>query len=251
MFVARSTPRIRRTRLVFVALGLAPTAALVAWAVHLRGEVHRAAVERRWQEAIGLPLTVERVEYPRPGVIRTHGCVLPAAGDRAAVELPLVEVESSADEDRVRIGRLGWDLGTAALAVDLARRWLDDPVRFRKACIIEVGDFNQTDSGRPEVGPAVATPLRVECVVLDGTRAVRIVRRGPTTDEVRIVRHPAADRSPVRHPRYRRSELVTSSTSAGTPSPSSISAAASTSGSTGPQAASTTAAGPAPGSRSR
>jgi len=198
MFVARSTPRIRRARLVFLALGLAPTVSLVAWAMHLRGDAHRAAVERRWQDTIGVPLAIERVEYPRPGVIRAHGCVVPAAGDRMAVALPLVEVESAAGEVRVRIGRLGCDRGAAALAVDLGRCWLDEAVRFRKACVIEVADFSWSGWGpAAECGVEAAASLRVECVALDGTRAVRIVRRGGTDDEVRIVRRPAADRTSV------------------------------------------------------
>ena len=71
-----------------------------------------------------MPLSVGSVEYPRPGVIRARGCVVLAAGDRPSIELPLLEIESSADEDRLRIARLGADTGTAAVAVDLARRWL-------------------------------------------------------------------------------------------------------------------------------
>ena len=202
MFVARSTARIRRARLVFLAAGLAPTLALLAWATYLHSGSHRAAVERRWQEAVGVPLSVGSVEYPRPGVIRARGCVVLAADDRPSIELPLLEIESSADEDRLRIARLGADTGTAAVAVDLARRWLDDAVRFRRAFIIEVADFSWAEpTGLPDADAtaASAVPLRVECVAIDGSRAIRIVRRGPSVDEVRIVKHPAADRGSAVH----------------------------------------------------
>jgi hypothetical protein len=105
MFVARSAARVRLARIAFLLLGLAPAAGLVAWAAHRRSDAHRAGIERRWQEAVGLPLTIGRVEHPRPGVVRGRDCVLPATPDRPAILLPLVEVESSADEDRIRVDR--------------------------------------------------------------------------------------------------------------------------------------------------
>ena len=107
--------------------------------------------------------------------------------------LPLVEIESSADEDRIRIPWLACDPGTAAIAFDLAGRWLVDDIRFRRACVVEVGRFSWGDATpRDEEGPEASPPsLRVECVMHDGSRAIRIVRRDTTDDEVRIVRHPA------------------------------------------------------------
>jgi hypothetical protein len=194
MFVARSAARVRLARLAFLLLGLAPAAGLVAWAVHRRSDGHRAAIERRWQEAIGLPLAVGRVEHPRPGVIRGLDCVLPAAEGRPAIAVPLVEVESSADEDRIRIGRFACDATAAAVLATLGREWLADEVRFRRTCLIEVADFSWagvSPPSDPSVSPA--TPLRVECVVRPDGRAVRIVRRGRVDDELRIVRgSPAA-----------------------------------------------------------
>jgi hypothetical protein len=191
MFVARSAARVRLARVAFVLLGLAPAAGLVAWAVHRRSDGHRAAIERRWQEAIGLPLAVGRVEHPRPGVIRGRDCVLPAAEGRPAIAVPLVEVESSADEDRIRIGRFACDATAAAVLAALGREWLADEVRFRRTCLIEVADFSWAKLSPPSDTPAA--PLRVECVVRPDGRAVRIVRRGQADDELRIVRgSPAA-----------------------------------------------------------
>lgn len=193
MFVARSAARVRLARIAFLLLGLAPAAALVAWAVHRRSDAHRAAIERRWQEAVGLPLTVGRVEHPRPGVIRGRECILPATPDRPAIPLPLVEVESSADEDRIRVGRFVCDTAAAAAFSTLARTWLADDVRFRRTCIVEVADFSWSDAPAPaDALTAPAVPLRVECVAGPGGRALRVVRRGGGEDELRIVREPIA-----------------------------------------------------------
>jgi len=186
MFIPRSLSRIRRARLAFLAAGLVPTVAIVAWAVHRQSDAHRAAVERRWQEAVGLPLTVGRVEHPRPGVIRASDCMLPAAGSRPAVALPRIEVESSADEDRIRIDQAVGHAASLEVAVGLARRWLGDEVRFRRTCLIEIADF-----AWPQAGADHATrpaTLRIECVPRAEARAVRIVRKAGGADEVRVVR---------------------------------------------------------------
>jgi hypothetical protein len=196
MFVARSAARVRFARLAFLLLGLAPTMGLVTWAVHRRSDKHRAAVEQQWREVLGIPLSLRGIEHPRPGVIRGRGCVLPATAGRPAVELPLVEVESSADEDRIRIAHFSCDAATAAAFAGLARQWLDDEVRFRRTCIIEVADFGwAAASSTPDVDglEPPASPLRIECVARPGMRALRMVRRaGQAADEVRIVRGGAA-----------------------------------------------------------
>jgi hypothetical protein len=196
MFIARSAARIRFARAVFLLLGLAPATGLVAWAVHRRSDAHRLAVEERWEEALGIPLAVAAVEHPRPGVIRGRRCILPAVADRPAIELPLVEIESSDDEDRIRIGHLDFDAATAATFAALARQWLADEVRFRRTCIIEVADFSWGTAIPPSAAKGLepaATPLRIECVARPGTRALRIVRQaGQSEDEVRIVRGAAS-----------------------------------------------------------
>jgi hypothetical protein len=194
MFVARSTAGIRRARLAFLVAALFPTAVLVGWAVHLRSDAHRATVERRWQEALGLPISVGRIEHPRPGVIRVHDCVLPAWEGRPAIVVAMLELESSADEDRLRLPWVAGDSGTAAVAIELAGRWLTDDLRFRRACIIDIARFSWGDSAtRDGDDPNTPlTPLRIECVRHEGSRAIRIVRRGSTDDEVRVVRHTVA-----------------------------------------------------------
>lgn len=194
MFVARSAARVRLARIAFLLLGLAPAAGLATWAVHRRSDAHRAALERRWQEAVGLPLSVGRVEHPRPGVVRGCDCVLPATEDRPSIQLPRIEVESSADEDRIRIDRFACDTAAAAALATLARTWLADDVRFRRTCIVEVADFSWSGAASPaDALPAPAVPLRVECVAGPVGRALRVVRRGTSEDELRIVRQPAPE----------------------------------------------------------
>jgi hypothetical protein len=198
MFVARSAARVRFARLAFLLLGLAPAAGLAAWAVQRRSDGHRAAIERRWQEALGVPLTVAAVEHPRPGVIRGRDCRLPTQDGRPPITLPLIELESSADEDRIRLGAFACDPPAALVLVDLARGWLADEVRFRRTCIVEVGDFSWVASPSAIAPLPPATPLRVECVARPGTRALRVVRHvGTKTDELRIVRGPLAGTAPV------------------------------------------------------
>lgn len=185
MFIARSQARIRVARIAFLLLAAIPTAVVVGWAGYVRSDAHRAAVERAWQRATGLPLTIGRIDHPRPGVIRGHDCLLPATTEWPAVAIPSIEVESSADEDRFRLGSLACDPAAASALAVLARAWLMDPLRFDRTCIIDVNDFHWGDE------PTTLDPagLRIECVARAGSRAIRLVRRGDGDDEVRIVRH--------------------------------------------------------------
>ena len=59
MFIARSRARIRAARMVFLLAGAVPVAAFVAWAAYLHSDSHRTAVERQWQDATGLPLSID------------------------------------------------------------------------------------------------------------------------------------------------------------------------------------------------
>ncbi|MFM1903942.1 MAG: hypothetical protein RLZZ440_1842 [Planctomycetota bacterium] len=188
MFIARSQARIRAARFAFLLLAAIPTAVIVGWAAYVRSDLHRAAVERDWQRATGLPLTVGRIDHPRPGVTRGCDCLLPAAEDRPAVAIESLEVESSADEDRIRLGSLTCDHATAAAVAGLARGWLLDDVRFGRTCLIEIAGLRWADA--PTEQPF---DLKIECVARAGSRAMRIVRRGSVTDELRIVRQPPAD----------------------------------------------------------
>ena len=187
MFVARSAARIARARAAFVLLALVPCLGLGAWAVHRRSEAHRNAVRLAWQRQLGLPLTVAAIDHPRPGVIRGRDCVVAATDGRPAMTLPLVEVETAATETRLRIDRLRCDAAGAAVLASVAGEWLERGARFDRNCVVEIADFAwDTPAGSGDDPSA----LRIECVVQEGDRAVRIVR--PTSsgsdDEVKILR---------------------------------------------------------------
>jgi hypothetical protein len=199
MFVARSAARIARARAAFVLLVVLPCLGLGAWAVHRRSVAHRDAVRLAWQRQVGLPLTVTAIDHPRPGVIRGRGCVVATTDGRPALTLPVVEVETAATEVRLRIDRLRCDAAGAAVLATVAGDWLERGARFDRNCVIEIADFawdTQAGSGDDP------SPLRIECVVQQGDRAVRIVRptaAGPD-DEVKILRRidagAAGDRAP-------------------------------------------------------
>lgn len=62
--------RRRWCRLVFLAIGVAPTASLLATAGYLRSATHRQAVEFQLQSAVGLAVSVGQVAHPLPGGVR-------------------------------------------------------------------------------------------------------------------------------------------------------------------------------------
>lgn len=202
MFVPRSSARVRLARLAFLGLALGPSALVAAWAAHLRSDGHRDDVRRGWERALGVPMRVEAVTHPRPGVVRVGSCVVAEPDGPARLPIPDAEVETSAAEVRVRIPSLRCDAAAARLLAALAGDWLARGARFDRNCVIEIDDFTWATPGAEGLGgrrPA-GTPsgLRVECVATAEGRAVRVVRRGlegQPGSEVRIVRAPVAEPS--------------------------------------------------------
>lgn len=195
MFIERSAGRIRVARMVFLLAGLLPCLALVAWAVHLRSAGHREALRLDWQTRIGLPLAIDSVQHPRPGVVRAFGCRL-TGPDGGIIVLPAVEIESSATEVRLRIERLVCDTAAARLLGGLARDWLAEAARFPRDCVVAIDGFSWDT-----LPTAAAAPLRVECVARNGTRAVRTVlgaSRDGRLDEFRVVHSAATADMPER-----------------------------------------------------
>lgn len=174
MFIPRSAARVRLVRVAFVLLAALPAAGLAAWAVHLRSAAHRRAVERGWERKLGLPVAVGRVEYPRPGVVRVRDCVVTTTDGAVRIAVPSVEVETTAQELRVRIEQFGADASTTRVLADLAGEWLARGPRYDRNCVVEVADFTCL----PALGPPQdrAAGLRVECVATVDARAIRIVR---------------------------------------------------------------------------
>lgn len=184
MFIERSAGRIRLTRLVFVVMALVPCTLLAVWAAHRGSAAHRNAVRAAWQVAVGLPLDVAAITHPRPGVIAATGVVVRSQAGRPLLELPAVEVESAATEDRfvVRGGRI--DAAAAGMFGTLAREWLRSDARHPRNCVIDVADVSW---GGVEAVAGAAESLRIECVGQGPARAIRVVRGG-MDDEVRAVR---------------------------------------------------------------
>lgn len=182
MFIERSGARIRRTRTTFLVAGMLPLVALVGWAVWQRSAGHREAVRGRWQQALGLNLAIDRLEHPRPGVTRACGVTVVAAGGGRVAEIPVVEVESGAGEDRVRLDAVRLDAATVRVIVELGREWLSRDARHPRNCVIDVADLSWP-------GREAAGRVRIECVAHAGTRAVRASRVDRDQDLVRVVRH--------------------------------------------------------------
>ncbi len=191
MFVARSARRIRLARAAFLLGGLLPCAVLATWAVHRQSAAHREAIRGRWEQAVGLPISVAAIEHPLPGAVRARGCAMAAAHGGAVLAAERVDVVSTPTEVRVGIATLECDPPGAAALAALAGEWLERGARFRRDVVVDVAEFSWLvvgRDGRPERRPLGA--IRIECVAKEGGRAVRIVRRDADdgADEVRIVR---------------------------------------------------------------
>jgi hypothetical protein len=206
MFIERSAAKIRRARTLFVLLGILPCAVLVGWAVVWRSESHRDAIRGEAERALGMPIVIGAVDHVRPGGLRLRGCGLVGAAGEVILAMSDVEVEATADEVRVRLPAVRCGPEAVAALVRIARAWLDEPVRFRRAWIVEVGSWEWTTAGSgrsaDEPMPTASTgsrfPLRIECVAAGEARAVRVFRETGEAegDEIRVI---TTAGSPCRH----------------------------------------------------
>ena len=200
MFIERSAARIRLARTLFVLLGVFPCAGLCGWAAMRHSSGHRDTIERRCEQAIGLPFRIGRVEHVRPNAMRWHECQLVSAAGAVVLTAPVIEVESLPHEIRLTLVRLDGTPALARVLVGIAEAWLRQPVRFPVDCVVDVDDFSW--QSRSPAGPGEVQTrdhartafqsrgLHVECVAANGSRAVRVRRNddgsGPA-DEVRVV----------------------------------------------------------------
>ncbi len=191
MFIERSAGRIRLARTLFLAGGLLPCALLALWAVQRSSSAHRASIQAEWQRSVGLSLDLGSVEHSRPGTVTARRCVVRTPAGQAVMEVPTVEVESAATEERLRLDVVRLDASAAAVLADVAREWLRSDARHPRNCVIEVADCAWSDAGveakssdEPMQRPD-AVPIRVECVAQGVSRAIRIVRRSEADDELR------------------------------------------------------------------
>lgn len=204
MFIEQSAARIRLARTLFVLLGVFPCAGLCGWAAVRHSSGHRDAIERRCEQAIGLPFVIGSIEHVRPNTMRLHDCQLSAATGGVVLAAAVIEVETLPHEVRVTLGRLDGTPALARVLADWAGEWLRRPVRFPVDCVVDIADFSWRP--RPHVGadgamsgsvPVAASRsngLHIECVAANGSRAVRVRRHaeaGSATDEVRVLAGPA------------------------------------------------------------
>jgi len=186
-------------RTLFVLLGLLPCLTLGGWAVLRHSGGHLAAIERRVEEVLGLSLACGGVEHVRPDALRLRSCRLSAPSGDLVLEAPVIDVETSAGEVRVSIARVDCTPALVRGLAGLASDWLMHPGRHPRDCVVDVADFRW--SGRPSP-PGATVGLRLECVAVNGARAIRARRGGPAdapADEVRLRKVPCTATPPQAH----------------------------------------------------
>lgn len=192
-FVPRAAARIRLARGLFLGVCLAPSAGLVAWGWHLRGDSHRLRVLEEASLAIGSRVTADGVAHPRPGVLELSGVRVGQPG--GSLEIESIRIERADREVRVSVPRWSGTLAAFRRGTELLREWLDGPVRHPHDWVVDIGRIEVDPGAGPGRGISAATAAawtlagaRVECVATAGTRAVRVRREPFDGDEVRVRR---------------------------------------------------------------
>lgn len=187
LFVERSRARIRFARRVFLVVGVAPLAGLMAWAMWSHGDARRARLEARVGSALSLPVSIARVRDARPGVMILDDVALGGTTAAPLVRLARVRVEEAGREIRLEIESLECPPAAAALFARITRRWLAGTDEAPHDWIVECA--------RVGWGATAAAPpldrVRVECVTASGSRGVWIrAASGAGRDhEIRVRRH--------------------------------------------------------------
>jgi len=176
-----------------VLLAILPCAGLCGWVAVRQSVAYRESIERRCERVIGLPLRIGRIEHVRPHALRLHDCRLSSATGSVVLAVPVIEVESSASEVRLKLESLNCGPEQARVLAGLATQWLRQPVRFPMNCVIDVDDLSWRMRSQPASGPGRSirsNGLRVECVAANSSRAVRVRREagaGLAADEIRVM----------------------------------------------------------------
>jgi hypothetical protein len=180
MFIEQSVARRRLVRLLFVAVGLLPCAALAGVAWWRQSAGHAAAIAREAAANLGVAVTIDRVEHPRPGVMRLSGV---AVGGVLAV--PVVEMETTVTEVRLRVPSVDCSPAGLRLLADVVGEWLTRAPRYPRSWVVDVGEVAWLTATEPRIS---AGGWHVECVAADETRAVRLRREPATVEEIRVRR---------------------------------------------------------------
>jgi hypothetical protein len=122
----------RRTvcRVAFLALCVAPTVAVLAWAANARSPERVSELERELAAALELTVSVDEVKYPRPDVAAYSGVALVDSETRRVVaELEHVEVTRHAEGIVLVVPRAELDVAQ----LDRLWRAVDRQLRVRRA----------------------------------------------------------------------------------------------------------------------
>lgn len=182
MFVERSVARIRAVRTLFVLACLLPTVGLVGWALYRRSALYTDPLTAGWSQTLGLAVTVESMQNVRPAVMRLRDVGILDAAGRPLARLPAAELEQRSDGVIARLPSLALDAAAVAEAARFSLAWLTEPVRFPAGGVVQVDalSWGGGDEQQPLGG------FRVEYVVVEAGRAIRVRREPADADELRV-----------------------------------------------------------------
>lgn len=182
MFVERSAARIQLVRTIFVCACLLPTFGLVGWAAYRRSSLYADPLLGAWSQTLGLALAADSVEHVRPSVVRLRDITLMDGRHHSLAVLPVAELEERTLGTLVRLPTLALDAAGVRAWAGLSLAWLTEPVRFPRGGVVRIDAFSWNADTRvqPQGG------FRVEYVVADGGRAIRIRREPADSDELRL-----------------------------------------------------------------
>lgn len=182
MFVERSAARIRLVRMLFVLVCLLPTVGLVSWVAYRRSSLSRDPLLSAWSQTLGVTVTADSVENIRPAVMRLRNVALTTATNRLLLGVEVAEYETRDQGRLVRLPSLEIDQAGVTTLAGLSLAWLTEAVRFPEGGVIEVDSL----TWRGAASPRQQGGFRIEFVVADSGRAIRIRREPADSDELRL-----------------------------------------------------------------
>jgi hypothetical protein len=182
MFIERSVARIRAVRTLFVLACLLPTLGLVGWSLYRRSSLYSDPLTAGWSQALGLAVTVESMQNVRPAVMRLREVGILNELGRPLARVSVAELEQRSDGVIVSLPTLLLDEAAVSEAARLSLAWLTEPVRFPAGGAVQVDALSW---GRGEEQHPLGG-FRVEYVVVDAGRAIRVRREPADADELRV-----------------------------------------------------------------
>lgn len=182
MFVERSAARIQLVRTIFVCACLLPTLGLVGWAAYRRSSLYANPLLGAWSQSLGLAVAVDTMEHVRPSVVRLREITLTDGRQHPLAAVPVAELEERSQGVLVQLPALTLDANGVRTVAAVSLAWLTEPVRFPRGGVVRIADFSWKADTReqPQGG------FRVEYVVADGGRAIRVRREPADSDELRL-----------------------------------------------------------------